>query len=407
MPSSMTVATILQLEARSPELISSGSVRTDMTPARRLTLVPQRLRLMIPGPVDVEEDVLAALAEPVLPHYGRAWLEIYDEVIERLRQLFATRNDIILMTGPGTAGLDASLGSLARTGEKVLVPHNGFFGARLATVARSYGLDVRTIPVAPGQPLDPEAVRQQLCAEPDIQAIGVVHLETSTGVVNPVREIAAVASGCGVPIIVDAVSSLGGMPLPVDEWGIDVCVTVSNKCLGSPPGLVPLSVSQRAWDQMDRKRGRAHGWYLNLLTWKDYATNWASWHPYPTTLPTNNIMALLTCLRRILDGGLEAQYDRHLQAAQTVRARLAQLGFELFTPQACTSPLITAVCGLPGMDIDDFRRYLLEEWQIMIAGGLEELRGKIFRVGHIGKAASSEYTEHFLSGVEAYLQLRG
>ncbi|MGD2207308.1 MAG: alanine--glyoxylate aminotransferase family protein [Anaerolineae bacterium] len=370
-------------------------------------MTTQRFRLMIPGPVDAEKDVLAAMSEPILPHYGQAWLEIYSEVIERLKQVFGTQNDLFLMVGPGSAGLDAALGSLTRTGEKVLVPSNGFFGQRLQVIARSYGLEVRTADVPQGQALDPEVIRRILSRERDIQALAMVHLETSTGVLNPLQEISAAADEFDTPIIVDAVSSLGGVPLPVDDWGIDVCVTVANKCLACPPGLAPLSVSPRAWDQMERKSGRAHGWYLNLRVWKDYAANWASWHPYPTTLPTNNIIALLVSLRRILDDGLETYYERHVQAAQTVRTRLKQLGFEMLTPEAHTSPLITAVYGLPGMDIADFRRYLVQEWQIMISGGLEELGGKIFRVGHIGKAASIEYTERFLDGTEAYLHLQG
>jgi alanine-glyoxylate transaminase/serine-glyoxylate transaminase/serine-pyruvate transaminase len=335
-------------------------------------------------------------------------MRIYNQVVEYLRKLYGTRNEMVLITGSGSAGMDAALGSLMRTGEKVLVPNNGFFAHRLAAVAQSYGLNVRTVEVPLGQPLEPEAIRRRLKAEPDIQALALVHLETSTGVLNPLQEIAAVASDFGVPIIVDAVSSLGGVPLLVDEWGIDVCFTVPNKCLAAPAGVVLLSVSQRAWDQIDRKGGRAHGWYLNLRTWRDHAINWASWHyPYPTTLPTSVIVALLASLRRILDIGLDAYYDQHIQAAQTVRARLEQLGFEFFAAEVHASPLITAVCGLPGMDIDDMRRYLVKDWGIMVAGGLEELQGQIFRVSHMGKAASSEYSERFLNGVEAYLRLKG
>jgi alanine-glyoxylate transaminase/serine-glyoxylate transaminase/serine-pyruvate transaminase len=370
-------------------------------------LSTQHFKLMIPGPVDAEDDVLAAMAEPILPHYGKEWLEIYDEAVERLQQVFRTQNDLFLMVGPGTAGLDAALGSLTRTGDKVLVLHNGFFGRRLGTVARGYGLDVQMVEAPVGHPLDPELVRQRLAAERDVEALVAVHLETSTAVLNPVQEIAALAREFDVPFVVDAVSSMGGVPLPVDEWGIDICVTVSNKCLACPAGLAPLSVSQRAWDQMGRKVGRAHGWYLDLRVWKDYSIDWGSWHPYPTSLPTNNVVALLVSLRRILGEGLEAYYARYVQAAHTVRSRMAQLGFQMLTPELHTSPLITAMHGLPGMDIDDFRRYLLHEWQIMISGGLDDLAGKIFRVGHIGKAASAEYSQLFLAGVEAYLQLKG
>jgi alanine-glyoxylate transaminase/serine-glyoxylate transaminase/serine-pyruvate transaminase len=365
------------------------------------------VRLMIPGPVDAEEAVLESMSQRVIPHYGQQWLALYRETVDKLQQVFGTHDDIIMMAGPGTAGLEAALGSLMQTGEKVMITSNGFFGERLATVARSYGLEPVQVTAPLGQPLDPAAIRQRLSEEPDVQAVTVVHLETSTGVLNPLQEISAVTDEFDVPIIVDAVSSLGGVPLPVDDWKIDVCVTVVNKCLACPPGLAPMSVSQRAWDQIDRKPGRAHGWYLNLRTWKDYSIHWGSWHPYPTTLPTNNILALLTSLGSILAEGLEAHYRRHSTAAEQVRTVLKAWGFEMFPDAAYTSPLITAMYGLPGMDIDGFRRYLMDEWRIMISGGLEELSGKIFRVGHIGKAASREYTECFLDAVEAYLRLQG
>lgn len=367
----------------------------------------QHPKLMIPGPVDVEDDILAALATPAPPHYGPQWLELYHEAIESLQQIFSTQNDVIPLAGPGSAGLDAALGSMMRTGEKVIVLSNGFFGQRMGIMAQNYGLDVRTITAPMGQPILPEKVRRRLSAEHDVQAVVMVHLETSSGVLNPLQEIASVANEFGVPLIVDAVSSLGGVPLPVDEWGIDVCVSVINKCLACPPGIAPLSVSQRAWDLIESKGGRAHGWYLNLRVWKDYALNWGNWHPTPTTMPTNNFVAMLVGLRRILNEGLQVHYDRFARTAQTVRARLEQLGFKLLTPEAFTSPLLTAVYGLPEMDVAAFRRYLQEEWQVMISGGLQELRGKIFRVGHIGRATSAEYTGQFLEGVEAYLRIQG
>lgn len=370
-------------------------------------MTSERARLMIPGPVDVDDDVLAAMAEPVRPHYGDEWLAIYYEVIDHLRQVFGTENDLFLMPGPGSAALDAALGSLMRTGDKVLVAQNGFFGDRLATMARALGLEVRQVTAPLGQPIEPGAVRRALAAGPGIDAVAVVHLETSTAVVNPIQGIATAARDFEVPVIVDAVSSLGGMPLPVDEWGIDICISVVNKCLACPAGIAPLSISQRAWDQMAHKGERAHGWYLNLETWKEFALNWASWHPYPTTQPTNVVYALLTRLRRIMEEGLDAYYRRHVDAARSVRDGLQRLGFEMFTPEAYTSPLLTAVLGLPGMDVEDLRRYLLEEWRVMVSGGLSDLRGKLFRVGHMGQASSQEYVDRFLAGVEAYLQLQG
>jgi len=375
--------------------------------ARRLIMATERPKLMIPGPVDVDDDILEAMAEPVRPHYGDEWLQIYREITTYLKQIFGTQGDLFMMAGPGSAALDAALGSLMRSGDRMLVAQNGFFGERLATMASGYGLDARPVVAPLGHPVEPDAIRRALSADPEVQAIAVVHLETSTAVLNPVEGIVAAARDFGVPVIVDAVSSLGGVPLLVDEWGVDVCVSVANKCLACPAGVAPVSVSQGAWDQIARKGGRDHGWYLNLETWKDYADRWGFWHPTPTTMPTNVIYALLVRLRRIMEQGLEAYYQRHVQAAQSVRAGLRRLGFEMFTPDAYASPLLTAVRGLPGMDVERLRRYLVEEWQIMVSGGLEKLRGRIFRVGHIGKAASQEYVDQFLAGVEAYLRLQG
>jgi alanine-glyoxylate transaminase/serine-glyoxylate transaminase/serine-pyruvate transaminase len=371
-------------------------------------LATEYVKLMIPGPVGVEDEVLAAMAEPVRAHYGEAWIEIYDETLERLQRIFGSKNEPILMIGPGSVGMEAAIGSLAGRGDKVLFAYNGFFGRRMSVIGRSHGLEVLTVEAPLGEAVDPDAIRQKLAAERDIQALAFVHLETSTGVLNPLREIVSVADEYGVPIILDAISTLGGVPLPVDEWGIDICVTVGNKCLAGPIGLVPVSISQRAWDQMERKREGAHGWYLNLRTWKDYKTLWGPHHPYPTTLPTHNILGLLVSLRLIEEQGLEAYHARHVEAAQYVRSGLRKMGFEMLMPEANASPLITTVRRLPGMDVEDFRRYLLERWQIMIGGGLEEgLRGEVLRIGHIGKAASAEYCELFLDGVEAYRKLQG
>lgn len=363
-----------------------------------------RARLMIPGPVDVEDDVLAAMSEQTWPHYGRGWLDVYNPVVDGLKRVFGTHDDLLILPGPGSAGLDAALGSLMRTGDRVLVLSNGFFGRRLAAMAQAYGLDVQLLALPVDRPLEPDAVRRFLAGEHDLGAAAFVHLETSTGVLNPARDIAAVLGEFGVPVILDAVSSLGGVPLLVDDWGIDICVGVANKCLASPPGVAFVTVSPRAWDQIERTGDRAHGWFLNLGVWRDYSRRWGSWHPTPTTLPTNNIVALSVSLRHLLAEGLEARCAHYARVAQTVRAGLYRHGFALYTDEAFTSPLITAVRGLPGMDVEDLRRYLLDEWQIMVSGGLEELRGHIFRLGHIGKASTAEYTERFLAGVDAYLR---
>ncbi|HNS51346.1 MAG TPA: alanine--glyoxylate aminotransferase family protein [Anaerolineae bacterium] len=365
------------------------------------------LKLMIPGPVDVGDDVLDALARPPLPHYGPLWMPVYQEAIERLQWLFGTRHTLFMIPGPGSAAFDAALGSMMRTGDKVVIAANGFFGRRNMAIARGYGLEVCSAEGPLDRPLDPDDLRRRLLSEGGVRALAVVHLETSTGVLNPLREIAAVAREVDVPLLVDAVSSLGGVPLPVDEWGIDVCVTVVNKCLACPPALAPISIGPRAWEQIDRAGDTHHGWYLDLRVWRDYAARWGAWHPTPTTLPTNNIVATLASLRQVAERGLEAHYRQFSDAAAAVRAGLRRLGFELFTDEAYTSPLITAVRARTDLDIEKMRQYLLEEWGIMVSGGLDDLHGRIFRIGHIGRACSPEYVRLLLGGIEAYLRLAG
>jgi alanine-glyoxylate transaminase/serine-glyoxylate transaminase/serine-pyruvate transaminase len=364
-------------------------------------------KLMIPGPVDVDDAVLSAMGEPVIPHYGQAWLKIYHEILDNLKHLFQTQNDICLIAGPGSAALDAAFGSLLCAGEKVLVPTNGFFGDRLGQIAAAYGLEV-TQPAFPlGCPIEPSALRHVLQSEPEIQALAVVHHETSTGLLNPLKEILAVAHEAGVITLVDAVASLGGVSLPVDDWDVDVCVTVSNKCLGCPPGLAPTSVSPRAWHVMEEKASRAHGWYLNLHTWKDYSQRWASWHPHPTTMPTSVVLAMQASLRAIQAEGAQALYARHAWAARAVRSGLQALGFEMFVGDEFASPLTTAVRALPDIPASRLQRFLLHERGIMISGGIEELSGQIFRVGHMGKAASRDYVLPFLFAVEEFLRSQG
>jgi len=334
-------------------------------------------------------------------------MRVYREVMHLLKQVFQTQNDLFLIPGAGSAALDMALGSLLREGETVVVGNNGFFGERLGAIAQAHGLRVVWLTAPQGRPLDPDDLRKVLEKEPEARAVAVVHHETATTVLNPLRELAAVANERGVPIITDAISSLGGVPLPVDEWNIDVCVTVANKCLECPPALAFVSVSRRAWEWVDRDRGAAHGWYLNLRTWREYARKWSDWHPYPVTLPTNNILALQSSLQRILAEGLEAHYERYRQAAQAVRQGLGAVGFEMLVEESFASPIATAVKARPEFKVDELARYLAQEHGILISGGIGPLRGKIFRVGHMGKASPRPYLMEFLFAVEEFLRGKG
>jgi alanine-glyoxylate transaminase/serine-glyoxylate transaminase/serine-pyruvate transaminase len=367
----------------------------------------KHLKLYTPGPGDVDEDVLASLATPVIRHYGPEWLEIYHETQNLLQQVFKTKNEIFFVPGPATALVDMAIGSLLASGEKIIVGDNGFFGERLAQIARGYGLQVVLLKAPLGEPLDPDGLQVLLQAHPDAKVVALVHHETGTTVMNPLRQLAALAHQDGRVVVVDAVSSLGGADVRVDEWGIDICVTTPNKCLEAVPGIGFISVSPRAWQLVDSHAQTNHGWYLSLKTWRYYATEWGSWHPTPVTLPTNVILAARTSLLKIVEMGLDAHFEKYRQASNAVRQGLRSIGFEMFVKDEYASPIVTGVCRRPEFELDEMIAWLVEQREIAVGGGLGELSDKMFRVGHLGKAATREYLIDFLFAMEAFLRQKG
>jgi len=367
----------------------------------------KHLKLFTPGPGDVDEDVLASMASPVIRHYGPEWMEIYHETHDLLQQIFKTRNEIFFVPGPASSLLDMAVGSLLASGEKIIVGENGFFGERLAQIAKGYGLETIAFTAPLGKPLDPHLLSTLLDDHPDARVVALVHHETGTTVLNPLSELASVVNQAGRVLVVDCVSSLGGVDVRVDEWGIDVCVTTPNKCLEALPGMGFISVSPHAWELVDGQPNKDHGWYLNLSTWRQYSREWGSWHPTPVTLPTNIILALRTSLLKIIDMGLEAHFEKYRKASRTVRQGLRQLGFEMFVDEESASPVVTGVCAHPQFEIAEMLSWLVEKHEIAIGAGLGELAGKMFRVGHLGKASSREYLVELLLAMEGFMQHKG
>jgi len=365
------------------------------------------VKLFIPGPGDVEADVLAAMAEPVQRHYGPEWIATYTEAQTLLRQIFGTSNDLFIAPGPASAMLDMGLGSLMPNGSKIIVGQNGFFGDRLTEIAEAHALTVVPFPAAIGEPLDPDVLRTVCARNPDARVVAIVHHETGTTVLNPLRELAEVARQAGRVVVVDAVSSLGGVELPVDTWGIDMCVTASNKCLEGPAGMGFISVSPRAWELVDSHPGVGHGWYLNLRTWRQYAREWSAWHPTPVTVSSNTLLGVLVSLRAIVRVGMPAQVAKYARAGRTAREGFSKMGFSPYVPEAFAAPMVTAFHARPEFTVAEFTKWLLEERHIAISGGLADLAGKIFRIGHLGKASSDEYLTELLDAVKEFLRGRG
>jgi alanine-glyoxylate transaminase/serine-glyoxylate transaminase/serine-pyruvate transaminase len=364
-------------------------------------------KLMIPGPVSVEEEVLRQMGGPVQAHYGPEWTGTYYETTGLLRQVFNTQADVHILVGSGSAGLDAAIGSLTAPGETIVVGSNGFFGQRLIAIGKSYGLEVIAIQAPLGIPLVPSDFERALARHPNVAAVAVVHLETSTTVLNPIQEIIAVARRHEVPVMVDAVSTLGGVPLAMDEWGIDLCVSASQKCLGAPPGLAPVAISQRAWDIMASKPQRNHGWYLNLQTWQQHAADWKDWHPFPVTMATNNVLALRAGLRSLLAEGLAHRYQRYAELARQLREGIRALGLQLFAPEEYLAPILTGVLSPDGIPSSEIVSYLYAEHGLKISGGFGEgLQDRIFRIGHMGATITGEDMDAVLNGLAAFLNSR-
>jgi alanine-glyoxylate transaminase/serine-glyoxylate transaminase/serine-pyruvate transaminase len=362
--------------------------------------------LLIPGPVTVSREVLDALARPVRAHYGDEWTALYRKVTAAVARIMRTSGDVFLVFGPGSAGMEMALASTLAEGDEVLVPGKGFFAERIVEICRTIGLEVHRVMQDGYRPVDPEAVEKELRAHPQIRAVAVVHHETDLGLLNPAQEVAAVARQHGALSVLDAISSLGGVELDMDGWGIDLCVAVGNKVLGGPVGVAPVAAGPRAWKAVDDGRAKVAGWYLNLKTWRSYVERMGDWHPHPTTMPTNVMVALETAVEQFLAEGQEARMRRQAAAARRVREGLRELGFEMLVDDDAASPVCTAVLARPGMDVRDYMTWLLHERGLHISGGLGPLAGRIFRIGHMGAGADPAVVDSYLRATADYVELR-
>jgi len=364
---------------------------------------PPTLKLMIPGPIQPEAEVLEAMGGPVQPHYGPEWTRIHNETLDMLRQVYGTKGDAFILVGSGSSALDACLGSALSTGEEVVIGVNGWFGERLVTIAQHYGLQVIPVTAPWGRPLDPQGFREAFEKHPQVRLGAVVHLETSTTIVNPIEEIGPLAIRYGRVLMVDAVSSLGGIPLHMDDWGIGMCVSASQKCLGAPPGLATIAVNPSAWSLIDRDENKGHGWYLNLRVWRQYATDWASWHPFPITMATSNVLALRIGLAGLLAEGIEPRMKRYRALALRLRHGLREIGMTPYTPDELLAAVLTAAYGPPGVPTGEIVTYMAEVHHTKIAGGLgQQLKDKIIRIGHMSPTVSDTDIDEVLHQLAAF-----
>ena len=361
--------------------------------------MPERL-LLGPGPSMVHPRVLNAMAAPMIGHLDPYFLEIMDRTQRLLRYVYETQNKLTIpVSGTGSAAMEASMANMVEPGDAVLICINGYFGLRLAEMARRYGGEVETIERPWGEVFTPGEVKQALEAQP-AKVVGIVHAETSTGALQPLDEIAKLVHDQGGILVVDAVTSLGGIPVRVDEVGIDVCYSGTQKCLSCPPGLGPITLSPRAEEVLNGRKTPVANWYLDLSMVQKY---WGSERSYHHTAPISANFAFYEGLRLVREEGLQARWERHRKNAELLWEGLEGLGLSMHVPPERRLTTLTTVTTPQGVNEADVRKRLLQEYNIEIAGGLGELKGKVWRIGLMGHSSCAENVLTLLAALERLL----
>jgi aspartate aminotransferase-like enzyme len=334
--------------------------------------------LLTPGPTPVPPEVLAALAEPVIHHRARDYRDIYERSLARLAEVYRTQNDVLMFTTSGTGAFESAVANLTSPGDRQLVLSAGNFGERWAGLARAYGVDLVHAKLEWGEVPEPDDLRSALAEAGDVRVVYLTHSETSTGVVCDVQALAAVAKEAGALVVVDAVSSLGAVRLETDAWDLDVVVSGSQKALMTPPGVAFVSVSQRAFDAAAQSSSPRY-----VLDWERTRKAQAKLDA-PFTPPVSLVRALDVALGLLLEEGVEAAFDRHARLGRACREGAKAMGLELFSPDDERSAVVTAIRAPEGVDATEVVSALRDRFGITIANGQGELKGKIFRIGHIG-----------------------
>lgn len=365
---------------------------------------PPRRTLMGPGPSDVHPRVLAACARPTVGHLDPSFVGLMDDVQGLLRRAFKTNNALTMpVSAPGSAGMETCLVNLVEPNDTVVVAKNGVFGGRMAAIVERMGAKPVVVEDAWGAPVDPEKVRDALKANPGAKALAFVHAETSTGARSDAKTLAAIAHEHDALAIVDTVTSLGGIELEVDAWELDAVYSGSQKCLSAPPGLSPITFSERAVKVLENRKTPVQSWFLDLSLVMGYWGAGAK-RSYHHTAPVNAIYGLHEALVMLFEEGLEQAWARHLAHHRVLAEGLEALGMSYVVDEPYRLPQLNAVRFPEGVDDATTRRRLLDEHGLEIGGGLGDLAGKVWRIGLMGAAATEKNVRLALDAIGAVIR---
>ena len=365
---------------------------------------PNRI-LMGPGPSNIHPRVQMAMLAPIVGHLDPYFVTVMEDTVELLRSVFRTENQLTFpISGTGSAGMEASFDNVLEPGDVAVIGVNGLFGERMVEDALRCGAEVVQVPADWGRIVEPEAIEAALKAKNRVKLVALVHAETSTGVLQPLDDVSRLAKQHEALFLVDTVTSLGGQEVAVDDWGIDICYSGTQKCLSCPPGLAPFTANEKAMSVLSARTNKVHSWYLDISLLSSY---WSSSRFYHHTAPISMIYALHEALALIVEEGLEARVQRHLRNGAALQAGLEAMGMELHAQEGYRLSALTTVRIPDGVDDLKVRPRLLNEFGIEIGGGLGPLKGQVWRIGLMGHSSSAENVLLLLSALDKILPVEG
>ena len=365
---------------------------------------PYRI-LLGPGPSNIHPRVQKAMQAPIVGHLDPYFLTVMDDTMELLRTIFRTKNRLTFpISGTGSAGMEAGFCNFLEPGDVAVIGVNGLFAERMVDIALRCGAEVIQVPAEWGRIVEPEAIEATLKLQRRVKLLALVHAETSTGILQPLTEASRLAKQYEALFLVDTVTSLGGHEVAVDEWGIDICYSGSQKCLSCPPGLAPFTANQAAMARLEARTHKVQSWYLDLSLLSTY---WSEGRFYHHTAPICMVYALHEALVLVAEEGLEARCQRHLRHGSALQAGLKAMGLTLHAQEGYRLSTLTSVRIPPGIDDQRVRQRLLNEFSIEIGGGLGPLKGQIWRIGLMGYSSTEENVLLLLNTLEKLLIAEG